>query len=94
MLGFVQHVCRVQQCLGRDAANVQACAAKCLAPFNNGSFQTELGATNSADIAARAGTDNDDVVCGHEVSPWAKFGTLGRMICVCDAYGTRMARFR
>ena len=67
MLGFVQHMGRVQQCLGRDAADVQAGAAQGVAPLNHSRFQAQLRATNGANVAAGAGTDDDDVVAGHRV---------------------------
>src|SRR5208282_5370235 len=52
----------VQQGLGRNAADVEAGAAESLALFDNGGFQAELGGANGADIAARAGADDNEIV--------------------------------
>ena len=65
LFGFVQRVRRVQKGLGRDAAYVQAGAAEGVTTFDNCGLQTQLGATDCADIATRAGADYDNVIAGH-----------------------------
>ena len=42
--------------------------------FENGVFQTQLGAAHGADIAARAGSDDDDVILGHGFGPFLGWG--------------------
>ena len=66
----MQHVAGVQQCFGRDAAHVEAGATERVASFDAGHFQPQLRATDRADIAAGAGTDDDDVVVGHWYDPF------------------------
>ncbi len=67
LMGFVELVGAVQQRLGRNATYVEAGAAKrgltilALVLFDTRGLQTQLGCTNGGYIAARAGTDDDDV---------------------------------
>src|SRR5216684_6462665 len=51
---------RAQQRLGRDAAPVQANPAQ-IGFFNDRGLETKLRRANGGDIAAGAGTDDDDV---------------------------------
>ncbi|KUP94357.1 hypothetical protein TRIHO_06760 [Tritonibacter horizontis] len=62
---FVQHMGRVQQRLGGDAADVETGAAKGLAAFDDGGLEAQLGAADGADIAAGACADDDDVIGCH-----------------------------
>ncbi len=67
LVGFMKLVGAVQQRLGRNATYVQARAAQsgltilALVFFDTCGLQTQLGCTNGGHIAARAGTDDDDV---------------------------------
>ncbi len=63
MVHIVVDLGRAQQRLGRDAAPVEADAAQMLALDNRG-LQAELRAADRRDIAAGAGTENDDVITG------------------------------
>ena len=60
----VEHFRRMQQSLGRNAADVEAGAAMRFALFNNRHFHAELGCTNGANITAGAGADDNEIV-GH-----------------------------
>ena len=62
---LVQHMGRVQQRLGGDAADVETGAAKGLAAFDDGGLQAQLGAADGADIAAGARADDDHVIGCH-----------------------------
>ena len=53
---------RMQHRLGRDAAHIEAGAAQRRAAFRTGRFQPQLRRPNRSDIAAGAGTDDEDVV--------------------------------
>jgi hypothetical protein len=59
---------RIQQCLGRDAADVEAGAAECgLAVLADegvdaGGLETELRGADRRDVAGRAGADHHDVI--------------------------------
>src|SRR5260370_568300 len=60
-LQIVKNLRRAQQCLGRDAAPVEADAAQIVALYDRGP-EAELGGADRGHIAARAGADDDDVV--------------------------------
>ena len=62
---LVEQLGGMQQRLGRDAADVEAGAAKRLALLDDGHLEPELRGPDGADIAAGAGADDDEVV-GHE----------------------------
>ena len=61
MLDLVEDLGRAQQRLGRDAAPVEADAAKVLALDDRG-LEAELGRADRGHIAARPGAEHDDVV--------------------------------
>ena len=63
--GFLIELRGVQHRFRRDAADVEAGAAEGGAFLDDGGFQPELRGADGADIAAGAGT-NDDEVVGHE----------------------------
>ena len=65
MLCLMQHMRRIQQRLGRDAADVQAGATQRVATFDAGGLKAKLGTANGADIAAGAATDDDHVIVSH-----------------------------
>ena len=52
----------MQQCLGGNATDIEAGAAKCIALFDHRSLQAELCSLDCTDIAARACSDDDDVI--------------------------------
>ena len=52
---------RVEQRLGRDAADVEAGAAERLAALGAGGLEPKLRSADRGDIAARAGADHQDV---------------------------------
>ena len=60
--GLLEQLRAMQQRLGRDAADIEACAAKRLARFGAGDFQVGLGSTDRGDIAAGACADDEHVV--------------------------------
>ena len=65
VLHLVKHFGRTQQRLGRDAAPVEADAAQILALDDRG-LQAELRRADGSDIAAGAGTEDDEIVwVGH-----------------------------
>ena len=64
MGGDLEHFRGVQQGLGGDAADVEASAAMGLALLDDGHLHAELGRADGADIAAGAGS-NDDEIVGH-----------------------------
>ncbi len=69
VVGIMIDFRRSQQCLGRDAAPVQAYAAK-MFPLNDSRLEAKLGSTNGGDITAGTGADDDDVVgIGHDGFP-------------------------
>src|SRR5205807_4779655 len=53
--------------LGRDAADVEAGAAERLVLLDHHHLHAELRRADRAEIAARAGTDDDEVITGHHV---------------------------
>src|SRR6516165_9028858 len=67
MLGLLEFFRSIEQGLGRNAANIEAGAAIGLALFDNSDFQAELGGADGADIPARAGSDDNEIV-GHAAS--------------------------
>ena len=67
---------RVEQRLGGDAADVEAGAAEGLALLDDGSLQAELRRPDGADIAARAGADDDEIV-GHGFAPLGRRDRTG-----------------
>ena len=88
----------VQQRLRRDAADVEAGAAMGLALLDHGGVQPELRRANGADIAAGAGSDDDEIV-GHGGSKRLSHSAAERVrdsaseffnACVC-AFGCRVA---
>jgi hypothetical protein len=61
----------VQQCLGRDAAPVEADASE-VVPFDDGGLETELRGANRANVSAGSAADHDEVVVlalGHRSNP-------------------------
>src|SRR5262249_45399114 len=69
MLHVVKNLGGTQQRLGRNAAPVEADAAE-IGFFDNSCLETKLGRTDRGDVAARSGTDDDDVegCVGHAYS--------------------------
>lgn len=51
-----------EQGFGRDAADIEAGATQGRAKFDAGGFHAQLRGANGGDIAAGAGTDNDEVI--------------------------------
>ena len=65
--GFGEFLRGLQQCLRRDAADVEAGAAEAVAALDAGRLEPELRRPDRRDIAARPGPDDDDVVAiGHD----------------------------
>ncbi|MHC2592392.1 hypothetical protein ACVIG9_006448 [Bradyrhizobium ottawaense] len=64
--GFLEHLGRVQQRLRRHAADIEAGAAEGCVLFDHGDFHAELGCAHRADITARSGADDDEIVGSHE----------------------------
>src|SRR5205823_1585367 len=64
---FLVQLGGVKQRLGRDAADVEAGAAERLVLLDHHHLHAELRRADRAEIAARAGTDDDEVVTGHHV---------------------------
>ena len=62
---------RLQQRLGRDAADIQAGAAEGCAPVHAGDRHAELGGADGADIPGRTAADDDEIVgrIRHVVGP-------------------------
>jgi len=52
----------VEQRFGRDAANIQASSAKCIAGLDTGHFKAQLSCANGAVIAARAAANNYQII--------------------------------
>ena len=69
MARFLEQIGGMQQSLGRNTTNIQAGATMALALFDNGGFQTELGCANSTDIAARTGTDDNQIIRHNKILP-------------------------
>ena len=72
---FLEKLGGVEQGLGRDAADIEAGAAQSLAALDAGGLEAELGRTDRGHIAARAGTDhqNVEVVFSHSHFPLSSF---------------------
>ena len=64
MCRVVINLCRTQKRLGRNAAPIEADAAK-MFTLDNGSLETELRGADRSDIAAGAGTDDENVIGSH-----------------------------
>jgi hypothetical protein len=62
MTGLGEHLGSMQQGLGRNAADVEACAAKSRVLLDHGGLQAKLSRLDGADIAARSRSDDNDVV--------------------------------
>ena len=62
---LLEHLGGVEQRLRRDAADVEAGAAEGGALLDDGDLQPELRGADGADIAARAGADDDEIVLDH-----------------------------
>jgi len=58
---------RVQQRLGRHAADIQAGATEGFAALHAGNFQAQLARANGRVVAAGAAADDDHIVCAHAV---------------------------
>ena len=69
MLCFMQLVAGMQQGFGGNAANIQAGAPQRITPFDTCGFETQLCASNSADIAARAGANHNYIIRSHLEGP-------------------------
>src|SRR5581483_161496 len=68
MGGFLEHFGGVQERFRRHAPDIEARAAEGRILFDHGNLHAELGRADRADIPARTGADNNDVV-SHERSP-------------------------
>ena len=72
VMRFLEQLGRVEQRLGRDAADVEAGAAQRLAALGAGGLEAELRGTDRGDIAAGAGADHQDVeivILSHSILP-------------------------
>ncbi len=61
MRRFLEQLGRVEQRLGRDAADVEAGAAERLAALGAGGLEAKLRGADRGDVAAGAGADHQDV---------------------------------
>lgn len=61
MLCHVVEVRIVEHSLGRNAANVQACASQCVLLLNTDGLHSELRCLDGGDVATRARTNDDNV---------------------------------
>lgn len=61
MIGLFKQFGRLQQCFGRNAADIQAGPAERPAHFHAGSFHAQLCCANGCYIAARPTTDYDQI---------------------------------
>ena len=66
MRGLAEFFRRLEQRLRGNAADVEAGSAMRLALFDDGDLEAELRRPDRADIAAGAGSDDDEII-GHEV---------------------------
>ena len=89
--GLVEHLGGVQQRLGRDAADIEAGAAKRRALLDHGDLQAELGGLDGADIAARAGSDDDDIISHFSILPYRRSAADGPQPCISMAFARRKA---
>ncbi len=64
---LLEHLGRIEQRLGGDAADVQARAAQGRPLFDDGNLHAELRRLDCADIAARAGADDGQIVLSHDI---------------------------
>ena len=58
--GFGDDLGHMQQCLGRDAADVEADAAQCGFFFDQHHLLAEVGSAERGGVAAGAGAEHDD----------------------------------
>ncbi len=63
---LVEHLGGIEQRLGGNAADVQARAAERLALLDDGDLHAELRGADRADIAARAGAEDNEIVASHD----------------------------
>ena len=78
MLGEVKHLSGAQQRLGRDAAPVEADAAKALA-LDDRRLHAELACADRGNVASGTGADDDEIVWGaHGVPSGLKQHRFGR----------------
>ena len=64
--GLLEHFGRMQQRLRRHAADIEAGAAERRVLLDHGDFHAELRRADRADISARTGADNNEIVSGHD----------------------------
>src|SRR5262249_33952629 len=76
--GFLEHLGGVQQRLRRDAADVETGAAMGGALLDHADLHAELCRADRADIAAGAGSDDDEIV-SHEIILSSFQATVRRM---------------
>src|SRR5688572_4284952 len=64
----------LEERLGRDAAPVEACAAKSRRAFDDCGLQPELRGPDGRDVAARTGPDYNHIVfTGHDLTGYCAF---------------------
>ena len=73
---LLEHLRGMEQRLRRDAADVQAGAAGGRALLDDGDLQPELRRADGADIAARAGADDDEIVLAMRSASWCSRMTV------------------
>src|SRR5664280_2731971 len=89
----------MQQRLRRNTADIQAGAAEGRALLDHSGFQAKLRRADGADIAARAGADDDEVV-SHDTTPLLrharqKKSSLRRLRkLICAAGHPRLSLFK
>ena len=66
MRGFLEHFGSMQQRLRRHAADIKAGAAESWVLLDHGDLHAELRRAHRADISARAGADDDEIVGSHD----------------------------
>src|SRR5215216_3195083 len=64
--GFLEHFGGMQQRLRRHAADIEAGAAKRRVLLDHGDLHAELRRAHRADISARTGADDDEIVGSHD----------------------------
>ena len=86
LFGFLDHLRRVQQRLRRNAADIQADTAERRPALDQRYLHAEIGGTEGCGIAARAGTEHDDVevVSGRPLETRARDSGFGRGWRGCD----------
>ena len=82
VVGLFEHFGRVQQRLGRDAADVEAGATVAGTLFDNGNLHAELSCLDRANVAPGAGSDHYKVI-GHGTFPL--FGGLAAIAAATEA---------